>query len=129
MAQQVTVQLTDDLDPSLTATETVEFGVDGVAYAIDLHPKNSKKLRDLLAPWITSARKVGRAPKKTVTVKKPHSDRAAIRAWAQSVGMVVGDRGRIPADIICAYNDRGSSTHADAKKARVQTALSDAVEQ
>ena len=35
MAQKVNVQLVDDLDGS-TAESTVEFGLDGVHYAIDL---------------------------------------------------------------------------------------------
>ncbi|WP_252920646.1 Lsr2 dimerization domain-containing protein, partial [Mycolicibacterium smegmatis] len=36
MAKKVTVTLVDDFDGEATADETVEFGLDGVTYEIDL---------------------------------------------------------------------------------------------
>ena len=41
MAQKVTVTLVDDLDGG-TAEETVEFGIDGVSYEIDLSASESR---------------------------------------------------------------------------------------
>lgn len=45
MAKKVTVTLVDDFDGSGAADETVEFGLDGVTYEIDLSTKNATKLR------------------------------------------------------------------------------------
>ena len=44
MAKQVITLLTDDLDGG-EADRTVEFGLDGVNYTIDLSEKNAGKLR------------------------------------------------------------------------------------
>ena len=48
MAQKVLVSLVDDLDGS-EADETVEFGLDGINYQIDLSTENAEELRDALA--------------------------------------------------------------------------------
>jgi hypothetical protein len=42
MAKKVTVSLIDDFDGK-QADETVQFGLDGVSYEIDLSEKNAKK--------------------------------------------------------------------------------------
>lgn len=42
MAQKVLVSLVDDLDGS-EAEETVEFGLDGVSYQIDLSGENAEE--------------------------------------------------------------------------------------
>ena len=44
MAEKIQVLLVDDIDGG-EATETVNFGLDGVAYEIDLSSDNAKKLR------------------------------------------------------------------------------------
>jgi hypothetical protein len=85
MAQKVTVTLVDDLDGG-TAEETVEFGIDGVAYEIDLSVGNAGKLRDSLADYVTNARKAGGRRK------------AAGPARRGSAG------GRIPAEVLDAYH-------------------------
>jgi hypothetical protein len=61
MAQKVTVMLTDDLDPSVEADETVTFGLDGRIFEIDLSKKNAEELRDAVAKYVGAARKMGRA--------------------------------------------------------------------
>ena len=43
MAKKVTVTLVDDFDGEGAADETVEFGLDGVTYEIDLSAKNATK--------------------------------------------------------------------------------------
>ncbi len=60
MAKKVTVTLVDDVDGEAPADETVEFGVDGVTYEIDLSSKNAEKLRNQLSTWVEHARRVGR---------------------------------------------------------------------
>ncbi|GDY29051.1 histone-like nucleoid-structuring protein Lsr2 [Gandjariella thermophila] len=55
MARQVSVQLVDDIDGS-PAAETVDFGLDGVRYTIDLSRENAAQLRSVLAPYLRRAR-------------------------------------------------------------------------
>src|SRR5690348_18242719 len=60
MAKQTITLLTDDLDGG-DADRTIEFGLDGVNYTIDLSEKNAGKLRKALEPYLTAASKVGRS--------------------------------------------------------------------
>ena len=112
MAQKVTVTLVDDLDGG-TAEDTVEFGIDGVSYEIDLSTGNAAKLRDSLADYVSHARKAGGRRKAAGPVRRASSggrasvDReqnAAIREWARKNGFNVSDRGRIPAEVLDAYH-------------------------
>ena len=59
MAKKVTVTLVDDFDGEGAADETVEFGLDGVSYEIDLSSKNATKLRHDLKQWVDAGRRVG----------------------------------------------------------------------
>jgi hypothetical protein len=59
MARQVVTLLTDDLDGS-EADRSVEFGLDGVTYTIDLSEKNVGKLLKALEPYIAAGTRVGR---------------------------------------------------------------------
>jgi hypothetical protein len=77
MAQKVSVVLIDDMDGG-EAGETVEFGLDGTSYEIDLSHRNSQELRDLLKPYIDKGRKV------TVTARRPSRSRKSF-AYALSM--------------------------------------------
>jgi Lsr2 len=113
MAQKVTVTLVDDLDGG-TAEETVEFGIDGMAYEIDLSAGNAGKLRGSLADYVSNARKAGGRRKAAGPARRASAgagrasvDReqnAAIREWARKNGYNVSDRGRIPAEVLDAYH-------------------------
>lgn len=115
MAQKVTYQLVDDIDGSV-AESSVEFGLDGVSFTIDLSTDNADQLRDVLAPYVDGARRVsGRrrtavktaAATKAVETPSASTDRErnqAIREWARDKGWQVSDRGRIPADVAQAYD-------------------------
>lgn len=109
MAQQTIVTLVDDLDGS-EADQTVEFGLDGVSYEIDLSEPNASKLRDALASYVSHARRTGgrrRGSTRPAGSTRPGVDReqnAAIREWARKRGMKVSDRGRIPAEVLDAYH-------------------------
>ncbi|MFO7192966.1 MULTISPECIES: Lsr2 family protein [Thermocrispum] len=111
MAQKVLVSLIDDLDGS-DADETVEFGLDGVTYQIDLSAKNAKNLRDALAKYVQHARRAGgrKRPARSASASKSASvDREqnqAIRAWARKNGYAVSDRGRIPTEVVEAYHKK-----------------------
>lgn len=110
MAQKVTVSLVDDMDGS-TAAETVEFGLDGVSYEIDLSEGNAKKLRDALGGYLEHARRAGgrrrAAAGRRGTGARPTVDReqnTAIREWARKRGLKISDRGRIPGEVLEAYH-------------------------
>lgn len=118
MAQRTTVTLIDDIDGS-EADETVEFGVDGVSYEIDLSDRNASALRDQLAEYVAHARRRGRTTGRRATASARASrassssttaDREqnkAIRDWARNHGYTVSERGRIPAEISQAYHRAG----------------------
>ncbi|WP_406639224.1 Lsr2 family protein [Amycolatopsis sp. WGS_07] len=119
MVQKHVVSLVDDIDGS-DADETVPFGLDGVKYEIDLSADNAAELRDALAQYVEHARRTGgrksaarnaSAVRTVAAVSKPRAavDREqtrAIRAWARKNGFEVADRGRIPSDVLDAYNNR-----------------------
>lgn len=113
MAKKVTVTLIDDVDQESAADETVEFGLDGVTYEIDLSSENAAELRDQLATWVSHARRTtgGRRRGKSAPVSggkaKASVDReqsAAVREWARRNGHPVSARGRISAEIMDLYN-------------------------
>lgn len=114
MAQKVLVSLVDDLDGS-EAEETVEFGLDGVNYQIDLSGENAEELRDALAQYVEHARRAGGRKKpggkgqskssgRPATVDREQNQ--AIRAWARKNGFNISDRGRIPAEVVDAYHQK-----------------------
>ena len=103
MAQKVTVALEDDLDGG-PANETVRFGIGGVAYEIDLSKKNAAAFRRKLAPFVDHARRVGRGARRQPGRSAASRDRGSgVRAWAKEQGIVVSDRGRIPASVVEQY--------------------------
>ena len=107
MAQKKHVMLVDDVDGS-PAAETVRFALDGVGYEVDLNESNAKALRESLAEWIGSARKVGGRARKAAA-RRPNGSAAAtsstaeIREWARKNGYTVSGRGRIPSGVREAY--------------------------
>jgi nucleoid-associated protein Lsr2 len=113
VAQKVIVSLIDDLDGD-KADETVEFGLDGKNYEIDLSSDNAGKLRNALADYVSAARRPGgrrrsggAAAAAAAVARRPAVDREqnqAIRDWARKRGMKVSDRGRIPADVLESYH-------------------------
>ncbi|MFC8045355.1 Lsr2 family protein [Nocardia sp. NPDC057353] len=106
MARKVVVTVVDDYDGTSPATQTVTFGLDGVAYEIDLSDTNAGNLRGFLEQWTPHARRVGKAPRSRSTQPRNADNRAevaAIRAWATENGHDISARGRIPTDVIAAY--------------------------
>jgi hypothetical protein len=119
VAQIREVRLVDDLDGE-DADETVEFGIDGKNYEIDLSKENAGRLRETLADFVSAARRAGgrrrggsastgsptggagSAPRGRTTIDREQNQ--AIRDWARKRGMKVSDRGRIPAEVLEAYH-------------------------
>ena len=127
MAQKTVVTLVDDLtgEESEDIT-TVEFALDGVTYEIDLDDKNSAELRDSLAQYVAAARRTGGRRAGATTRKRsggagtgtPRAtspggyDRETskqIRDWARSEGFEVSDRGRVPNNVVEAWEARGKN--------------------
>ena len=114
MAQKHIVQLIDDLDGG-PADETVNFALDGSNYEIDLSEKNAARLREAFAEFAASGRRVNRgsrarsgaAPRRARNGRGDREQTAAIREWARKNGYKVGEKGRIPGDVLQAYNAQG----------------------
>jgi general stress protein YciG len=113
MAQETIVRLLDDIDGK-PADETVTFSLDGVTYEIDLRTKNADKLRKVFAPYVEKARKggvrrAGRSAGRGGRTAHNRERAADIRGWAKEHGITINDRGRIPAEIVQAYEAKDPS--------------------
>ena len=111
MAKRVITVLTDDIDGG-DADRTIEFGLDGVNFTIDLSDKNAGKLRKALDPYLAAASRVGRTPtngRSASRVAPPparsnRDQNQAIREWAGKNGYEVSERGRIPSSVVEAFH-------------------------
>jgi hypothetical protein len=106
MSSKVIVLLEDDLDGG-KADETIEFGIDGTAYAIDLSNSNAKQLRGALDGYVSKARKVS-GKRSTSRRSSSPIDSKAIRRWAESNGIELSKRGRIPQDVVSQFRAAGN---------------------
>ena len=107
MAQKYLVQLIDDLTQEQIengAGESVTFGLDGAAYAIDLTDDHAAEFRALLEPYVSAARKADCAlPAQRARSAAPKQDLKAVREWASANGYEVSSRGRVPNEVQQAY--------------------------
>lgn len=113
VARETIVKLIDDIDGT-TAAETVKFGLDGVAYEIDLSAKNADKLRSVLAPYVEKGSRVDRRRVATLGGRGAtgrarsgggeRDQNKAIRAWAERKGIPVAPRGRLKQEIVDQYH-------------------------
>lgn len=98
--------LADDLTGDTDNVETVLFSLDGVRYEIDLTDSNAAQLRDTLGTYMDAGRRIGGH---FVATAKPTPKRGRtneIREWARANGHTVPERGRIPANIMSAWESR-----------------------
>jgi hypothetical protein len=93
MAKKVITVLTDDLDGGV-ADHTIEFGLDGVHYTIDLSEQNAGNLRRALRPYLVKGTRVA-------VPTREHNK--ALRQWAAGQGYALAHRGRIPNAVVDAY--------------------------
>lgn len=107
MAKRTTVELVDDLDGN-EGDETVLFGLDGVEYEIDLSKEHADELREALSPFVGSGRRRPATHRAAVQQQLPgagrRKDLADVRAWANENGFEVSARGRIPIQVMEAYD-------------------------
>lgn len=93
------------------AEKHVGFSVDGHEYALDLSADNFKLFHEALAPWVEVAQPAGVRPGR-VARKAPHQNSSPadrertqkIREWANEQGMNVSERGRLPRNVMEAYD-------------------------
>lgn len=117
MARQELIQLVDDLDGTADDTvTTVDFGLDGVTYKIDLSDPNASRLRGVFAEFAGAARRTGgrnlqrqHAAAQPVVALRPKqqaaNDAGLIREWAQANGIELAARGRIPSHVVESYRE------------------------
>jgi hypothetical protein len=106
MARQVIERLVDDIDGS-EATQSVSFGVDGLAYQIDLNDQHANELRTKLSPFLEAARRVRPGPSRGRPGARGVADKdrnSAIRQWALDEGIELPSRGRIAGAVQEAYD-------------------------
>ncbi|WP_410631286.1 histone-like nucleoid-structuring protein Lsr2 [Amycolatopsis sp. cmx-4-83] len=118
MAQKVLVEMLDDIDGT-PAAHTIPFSLDGVTYEIDLSDGNAAALRGGLARYIDAARRTGGRKVRVATGQSTASDRERnqqIRAWANTNGYEVSERGRLSSEVIAAY-DAARAQDAEPAKA------------
>jgi hypothetical protein len=125
MAQRVVVEKTDDTNGE-PAAETVSFGIDGRELEIDLTAKNAAALRKIFGKYIKHGRRVGgrrlrgpaSAPARAAAGSSASSevDTKAVRQWASENGYNVSSRGRIPAEVVQAYEAANKPADKPAKK-------------
>src|SRR5437868_4501838 len=80
----------------------VEFSLEGQAYTIDLTDENAERLRTIMASYIAKASPVTRRSRG----RSGGTDSGAaseIRKWARDNGHEVPDRGRIPSEVLAAF--------------------------
>jgi len=100
MARREVTQFYDDLDHSLIPEdqlEVVRFSVNGQNYLIDLSLDNARRFHDVLAPYVDAARIA-------LDIDAQRANPSQIREWARTQGLPVAHRGKIPQDVIEAYN-------------------------
>ena len=106
MVQKLVASLVDDLDGG-PANATVEFGLDGKHYEIDLSDSNAAALRSTFAEFVAAARKLTsmrRGEKIAPVARVDREQNQAVRSWARAHGRNVSARGRIPTEVIEAYH-------------------------
>jgi len=110
--------LVDDYDgePLPEDTQPVTLSLGRTTYSLFLSEGNHGKLLEALEPFIKDAETASAAPTRTRASSGGTSDKEklkAVRAWAQATGykyknaageeVTLGDRGRIPQEVIDAY--------------------------
>jgi hypothetical protein len=124
MAKVVSTAYVDDLDGS-EASGPVDFSLDGKDYTIDLSDSNAARLRDALASFVASARRASGTGRRRLTSSSPQrsspqrsasgrsrEETQEIRAALRELGYSVKDRGRIPAELLAAYEARTPAGHS-----------------
>ncbi|MBO1756574.1 Lsr2 family protein [Allobranchiibius sp. CTAmp26] len=107
MTQRAVTVLEDDVDGG-PAVETIRFGLDGVAYEIDLSSRHAEQLRSALDGWRRHARRAGTAHPAVPRQVDTPVDSRAVRAWATSRNLDLPAKGRIPDAVVRQFRAAGN---------------------
>ncbi len=131
MARRGSVILVDDIDGSDgSPVTTVQIGLDGVWYEIDLNEDNNRRLREGLEQFIPHARKVRRTTSRGSTALAGGSLASRVRDWAKLNDVDVNPVGRISGGVMAQYEAALKETNTPplvkAKLTSVPRAVADA---
>lgn len=103
MAIKTIQVITDDLDGTELPTDTKPIRLSYASTTVDLHlsEKNASKLEKALAPYLEAGTKVTNSTRRSSRSTGPKA--SDVRQWARENNIDVPERGRIPADVIAAY--------------------------
>ncbi len=104
MATKTTITITDDITGEPDATAHT-FALNGRTYTIDLADTMADALADALAPFIDAATVTSKAERTRTERRNRSKELAAVREWAAATGHAIPARGRIPDDVMTAYQE------------------------
>lgn len=108
------VQLVSDLSGDEIGDgegRTVQVGFDGTTYELELTNSEIDELSNLLQPYIKAGRKATGTQRRRGSASAGSGasyDAKAVRKWAESKGIEVPARGRIPRAVIEQYQSAGN---------------------
>lgn len=112
MVRKTIHRLIDDLDQTEIPDgegQTVQFGLDGKSYEIDLTDAHATKLRSHFNGYVEAGRTTSSSTRTTKASSSKY-DLAAVREWARSNGHEVSARGRVLGEILAAYDEATGSS-------------------
>lgn len=96
--------LIDDIDGG-EAQVTIVFAINGESYQLDLSQTNANRFHKALKPFIDAAAGLKEAHRNEVDeVAAAVNKRNQIRAWAKKKGYDVAERGKIPKEVLDAFD-------------------------
>lgn len=121
MAQKQIVEYLCDVERAQGKTVEADitdfrFAIDGREYEIDLSAPHHRRLCDAMAPFMAAARKSGggrtarRGGHLSTSSAAERERTRTIRGWAAEQGIECSDRGRIPAHVLEAWDNRHKPT-------------------
>jgi hypothetical protein len=107
MAQKVQTLFIDDLDGT-EAEGSVQFGLDGTDYEIDLNSEHAEELRAALGRYVAAARRVSGTGRPAARPGRRSGasadvDTKDVRKWARAQGIELKDRGRVPTSVVARF--------------------------
>jgi hypothetical protein len=103
----ITEFYTDDLTGEAhDSVRSIRFSLNDANYEIDLTEENAAALGDVLQPFMMRARvlRPTRSGKGKVRNTRNRNESGLIREWARSNSYDIAERGRIPREILEAYD-------------------------
>jgi hypothetical protein len=110
MASRTITVLTDDLTGKELDGDgrTITFSYKSKDYTLDLSQANLEKFEKALEPYLKAAHKISGGRGSRSSRASADLDPKAVRAWAQSNGVELSARGRVPASVVQQYKAAGN---------------------